>query len=170
MAMTYSQQLADPRWQRRRLERLGLAGFQCENCGSDTDQLHVHHRHYFKGRKAWDYSDRELEVLCKSCHEAHHKFETALKEALSASCMGDAVYSGLVAGFLEASMDMDVEGSGLIEATCPDGVLAGRIACMFFHAHRDDKARIAEVLLSAGTSRSPIEEETLRMVAGLASA
>lgn len=167
MALTYSQQLADPRWQRRRLERLHVAQFQCDNCGCDSEQLHVHHRHYFKWRKAWEYSDHELRVLCKSCHDSHHKFDDALKVALSGSEMGDELYSGLLAGFLEAGMDMDVEGAGLLDATCPDGILTGRMAYMFFNAHRNDKARIAEILLAADTRRSPIEEETLRMFAEL---
>lgn len=166
MAMTYSQQLADPRWQRRRLERLSVSNFSCDDCGSEVDQLHVHHRHYFKGRMAWEYDDNELQVLCKTCHAGHHKAETAVKEALSRSCMGDSVFSGLVAGFLEANLDFDARGEGLLREFCADGLIAGRMAYLFFAASRDTRAKMAEALLVSGRSFNPIEAETLDMLAG----
>jgi hypothetical protein len=164
LAMTYSQQLADPRWQRRRLERLSLADFSCDECGSRSEQLHVHHRHYFKGRKAWEYDDQELQVLCKPCHSAHHRAESTVKQALSESCIGDAVFLGLLAGFLDASMELDVEGSGLLADVSADGVIAGRMAAIFFGASRQTQAKMAEAVLGCDRRLSPVETETLQMV------
>jgi len=42
--MTYAEKLRDPRWQRRRLEKLDAADFHCESCGDGESTLHVHHR------------------------------------------------------------------------------------------------------------------------------
>lgn len=59
----------DPRWQKRRLEILSRADWRCEACEETTKQLHVHHRHYVRGRKPWEYKDNELDALCETCHE-----------------------------------------------------------------------------------------------------
>jgi hypothetical protein len=77
--MTYREQLAHPNWQKRRLEVLSAKKFTCECCGDEEKTLHVHHRRYVKGRKAWEYQDWELAVLCNSCHE----FEHHVRERLS---------------------------------------------------------------------------------------
>lgn len=70
---TYWEKLQDPRWQRRRLEIFGRAGFKCEACGNDKLQLHCHHKIYHKGREPWEYTDRELACLCDMCHEKWHE-------------------------------------------------------------------------------------------------
>lgn len=62
------QQYRDPRWQRRRLEIMESAGFKCEECGTGSATLNVHHRHYIKDRAPWDYEDDELRCLCEDCH------------------------------------------------------------------------------------------------------
>lgn len=80
--LTYGQQLAHPNWQRRRLEMLSAANFTCAACSDTEEQLHVHHRAYFKGRMAWEYSDQELVVLCHSCHEVEHFEDDNLKRML----------------------------------------------------------------------------------------
>ncbi len=38
--------------------------------------LHVHHRYYKKGYKAWEYPESALITLCWSCHELLHKNNT----------------------------------------------------------------------------------------------
>lgn len=68
----YATLLRDPRWQRRRLEMLEKAGFKCEQCDCACIELHVHHKKYIAGRNPWEYSDSELIVLCKDCHEVAH--------------------------------------------------------------------------------------------------
>ena len=68
----YQSKLRDPRWQRRRLEKMEAAGWQCEIC-SDTDtELHVHHPWYEKEREPWDYPLEFLRCLCSHCHDLAH--------------------------------------------------------------------------------------------------
>lgn len=78
MAKTYWEKLKDPRWQRKRLEAMERSGFACEVCYDDEQTLHVHHKQYFKGRDPWEYDDKQLAVLCESCHGMQHESEDAL--------------------------------------------------------------------------------------------
>lgn len=66
----YWQLLRDPRWQRKRLEIMERAGFQCEECRAADKTLNVHHTHYVKGRKPWEYQNTDLRCLCEDCHGA----------------------------------------------------------------------------------------------------
>lgn len=77
--MSYQQQLLDVRWQKKRLEVFQSAEWQCENCGEQSRTLHCHHRHYIKGRMAWEYDRAELQALCDACHTARHKEEELFK-------------------------------------------------------------------------------------------
>lgn len=70
--MNYSDQIKSPKWQKKRLEILELRGFKCEICSDEENQLHVHHRFYIKGRKAWEYDNDVFQVLCHKCHEKEH--------------------------------------------------------------------------------------------------
>lgn len=79
----YWELLKDPRWQRKRLERLQLAEFRCEGCETTEKTLHVHHKLYRKGAMPWEYQDQDLEVLCEDCHEGTHHLRDRLKEALA---------------------------------------------------------------------------------------
>ncbi len=72
MKMAYRDQLLHPNWQRKRLEMLEAAGWECASCGGAERTLHVHHKRYVKGRMAWEYEADELEVLCESCHKEAH--------------------------------------------------------------------------------------------------
>ena len=83
MKMTYAEQLRHPNWQKRRLEMLSAAGWQCQKCGEKEKMLQVHHKQYFKGRKAWEYEDSDLLVLCEPCHEKEHTSGDALKSILA---------------------------------------------------------------------------------------
>ena len=69
---TYSEKLKDPRWQRRRLEKLNASDWKCDKCSTPHVTLHVHHIKYTKGREPWEYADDELRVLCAPCHSAEH--------------------------------------------------------------------------------------------------
>lgn len=40
-------------------------------CGS-TSNLQIHHLRYIKGKMAWEYKDKDLIVLCETCHEKIH--------------------------------------------------------------------------------------------------
>ena len=37
-----------------------------------TPELHVHHKYYIKGKKPWEYDNKVLLTLCKSCHKLEH--------------------------------------------------------------------------------------------------
>ena len=157
--MNYQQQLADPRWQKRRLEILSLAEWECSDCGNGSEQLHVHHPRYIKGRMAWEYADDELEALCKTCHGKHHQAEAILQDAIYASGYGSRYFSALCAGFLDAALDIDADA--VRENYCPDAAEAGAIAYMYFHSSRGTKAAIVRALADEGTPRNPVEQRLI---------
>lgn len=69
MSKTYADKLKDPRWQRKRLEVMENASWECLNCGSKDSELQVHHPAYLKGKEPWEYDESQLECLCKDCHK-----------------------------------------------------------------------------------------------------
>jgi hypothetical protein len=79
---SYSEKLRDPRWQRRRLEKLSAHDFSCEACGDSDNTLHVHHRIYRRGLDPWEYKDDELAVLCEHCHELEHWCKSTMLESV----------------------------------------------------------------------------------------
>ncbi len=70
--MKYEDQLKDPRWQRRRLEKMNACGFQCEMCGDGEEELNIHHEEYINYRAPWSYDDTQLLCLCRTCHTIAH--------------------------------------------------------------------------------------------------
>lgn len=70
--MKYEEQIKSPKWQKRRLEILQLDDFTCQVCGCKDKTLHVHHLHYEKGKKIWEYPDSSLITLCEDCHQYEH--------------------------------------------------------------------------------------------------
>lgn len=76
---TYWEKLKDPRWQKKRLEVLGLADWACARCGSSDKELHVHHSYYQKDVEPWDYSLSSLTALCAECHAKANKLRVALR-------------------------------------------------------------------------------------------
>ncbi len=66
---TYSEKLADPRWQKKRLEVLERCEWSCLNCGDSSNQLQVHHLVYERGVEPWDHDNQYLIAVCKNCHE-----------------------------------------------------------------------------------------------------
>jgi hypothetical protein len=89
--MTYSEKLKDPRWQRRRLEILSKCDFACENCQTKSEQLHVHHRMYSRGKMPWEYEDWAFNVVCEECHSSLQDQMESAHEVL-------AKYPGFMAG------------------------------------------------------------------------
>lgn len=67
MNTQYAEQLADPRWQKKRLKVLDRDKWTCTKCGDKKTQLEVHHKKY-KGRKAWNTPLRDLKTHCSLCH------------------------------------------------------------------------------------------------------
>ncbi|MFL4436870.1 HNH endonuclease [Acinetobacter baumannii] len=80
---SYYELLKHPKWQRKRLEILQMWNFSCSKCESTENTLHVHHKHYVKGRKPWEYSANELTVLCESCHKSEHEAKDILNMLIS---------------------------------------------------------------------------------------
>ena len=107
MATDFWQKYKDPRWQKRRLEIMGLASWSCDNCGDKEATLNVHHKLYRKGADPWDYPDEHLECLCESCHEAKHATKTLLNQILASSNVDQNDLTGLISGWLDANVDAD---------------------------------------------------------------
>ena len=82
----YKSQYLHPKWQKRRLEILEAAGYQCQTCDDTEKTLHVHHKRYIKGRDVWDYADDDLEVLCADCHKHEHWQRDELNKMVSTMC------------------------------------------------------------------------------------
>jgi hypothetical protein len=98
--MTYKEQLAHPKWQRKRLETLEAANWACETCGTTDKTLHVHHKKYVKGRKAWEYERNELAALCEDCHDGEHRAQEDFENLLQRVWQGDTPARGIAHGFL----------------------------------------------------------------------
>jgi 5-methylcytosine-specific restriction endonuclease McrA len=81
--MNYSEKLLDPRWQKKRLEILGRDMFECRICHSTDKTVHVHHRHYIKGREPWDYPNDLLVTLCHVCHKKEEDAAGSAEEILN---------------------------------------------------------------------------------------
>lgn len=82
---SYKEKLFDPRWTCKRNMILQRDGYRCVICGN-TDHLVVHHKQYHfisrlgKYRDPWDYKDKYLITVCKSCHErGHYRYKVPVK-------------------------------------------------------------------------------------------
>jgi hypothetical protein len=90
-AMTYSERLKDPRWQKMRLRILERDAFTCLDCGATDKTLHVHHSYYVKNRDVWDYPLFSLKTLCCDCHEVANQTSDALGGTSMQSPLEDAL-------------------------------------------------------------------------------
>lgn len=70
--MNYKEQLASPKWQRRRLEIFNRDGWACTECGETEKQLEVHHIKYLAGKHPAESPDADLATLCDKCHDLRH--------------------------------------------------------------------------------------------------
>ncbi len=62
-------------WRRYRQAELERAGWRCERCKSERDNLHVHHWRYYANGRPVLYRERpgvDTAVLCESCHDRIH--------------------------------------------------------------------------------------------------
>jgi len=106
--MTYSEKLKDPRWQKKRLEILEAAQWECSSCGDKETTLHVHHKRYHKGLEPWDYGNHELECLCEDCHRRVSELDKSLTFDISLLGEGDKL---ALAGYVDALLRMEVWGT-----------------------------------------------------------
>lgn len=95
---SYSELLRDPRWQKKRLQKLEAAEWMCFECESTDKTLNVHHVRYIKGRKPWEYENDQLQVLCEECHGIEHKRRDEI--ANITDLLGTRAVLGLLAGYL----------------------------------------------------------------------
>lgn len=155
--MSYSEQLRHPNWQRRRLEVMEEAGFECENCGDKETTLNVHHRLYVKGRMVWEYGNDELACLCEHCHRQEHGDREQLDALLAAAGVGmTRIATGLLAGYLSTQL-YDVEDADALERQSPLEFIAGSLAAIF--SYRLDKRVVQAIALAReGTILNPAEE------------
>lgn len=42
--------------------------FRCQECGSTTETLNIHHHFYERGKEPWEAKDEQLETFCEGCH------------------------------------------------------------------------------------------------------
>ena len=68
---TREEYMRSKRWDRIVQRMIDHAGGRCERCGS-TENLTVHHKTY--ERLGHERVPDDLQVLCASCHYAHHKW------------------------------------------------------------------------------------------------
>lgn len=73
-AARYEAHIASAEWRMFRLTILAERGHACERCGDMGSPLHLHHKHY---RTFGHERPRDVELLCKPCHMAHHGIEAA---------------------------------------------------------------------------------------------
>lgn len=96
--LSYSEQLKHPLWQKRRLEIMSAAGFQCSRCSSKDVTLNVHHVFYKKGYMLWEYKDKALRCLCEDCHAAAESHKTMLQCGMAYAEDLDARIAGYAVG------------------------------------------------------------------------
>ncbi len=68
-ALSHQDYLVSPWWRLRRHARLKKAGGKCERCAKVTTFQDVHHVYY---TRLGEERDRDLEVLCRDCHNKLH--------------------------------------------------------------------------------------------------
>jgi hypothetical protein len=73
---SYQAYLNSPTWRMTRNRALKLAGYRCSRCPSKRD-LNVHHRTY---ERLGAELDTDLEVLCFTCHNGHHREAAKMSE------------------------------------------------------------------------------------------
>lgn len=137
--MTYREQLLHPNWQKKRLEMLEAAGWECSSCGNKDQTLHVHHRQYMKGRMAWEYSEGELEVLCEDCHQHEHATDELLKEILLLTNLSEN--TALVAGFHRADDHVEAASDPAARGIDRLAYAAGFVAYLTYNLADIDKMK-----------------------------
>lgn len=166
--LTYADQLKHPNWQRKRLEMLDAAGFECSCCGDKETTLHVHHRQYIKGRLAWEYENTQLAVLCESCHKVEHQCLDGLKQLQSEVPPSDLF--ALSSGFHHHSDWIDRANVSSGRDADPLAYAAGFVAWMTFQLAdieaMDKVAAFAASLMSETAEGRMVYEHNTAQVFG----
>ncbi len=117
----------DPRWQKRRLERLESAKWECQNCGNAEETLHVHHLRYLAKHKPWEYEDGDLAVLCAPCHASWHEQKAGIDYFINCGPLWliDEIHS-LIKGYALEAWNVESE----YEDNCGHSFEGGRLVAM----------------------------------------
>ena len=100
--MTYQDQIKSPKWQKKRLQVLESSKFKCDECQNTEKQLHVHHTHYRKGAKIWEYDNIELRCLCDTCHSLTHSIQNEILNSLGMmEIVASLDYKNQVLGYID---------------------------------------------------------------------
>ena len=76
-------------WRKFREQMIRLHDGICAECGrGEGVVLQVHHKVYFKGRKPWEYSYLDCELLCRGCHGRLHG-KVGVWECVGTDDLGD---------------------------------------------------------------------------------
>jgi len=102
---TYAEKLRDPRWQKKRLEIMQIARFECQSCGDETKTLNVHHKFYKKGAQPWDYNDEDLACLCEDCHKHEHDLKALLDKLIAHETVCHETLIGFICGHLDYPLE-----------------------------------------------------------------
>lgn len=70
--MPYKEFLKTEHWQKVRRHVICRRDGRCERCGAEGGPMEVHHKTY-EHRGQEDAYIEDLELLCSTCHKAHHK-------------------------------------------------------------------------------------------------
>jgi hypothetical protein len=151
--LSYSEQLKHPNWQRKRLEILQRADFRCERCQGSESTLHVHHKHYVKGRLAWEYTAAELSALCETCHTDAHdesaRFSAVLAGLRASGPFSTAEALALVAGWAN-SVGLLPAGIQSPLAASPFSFMVGEIAGYMDDLQAATALAVADGLVNLG--------------------
>jgi hypothetical protein len=155
---SYSELLRHPNWQRKRLEVMERAQFQCEACGDNSTTLNVHHSYYEKGAMPWDYPLDSLHCYCQPCHQENHDWASQISRHVGGMNKADAAFVLGVCVAIKAVRNRDLVlnledenvcsgvgtflsiGIGRMKASLADGKISGHGLVELFGVVRDEEA------------------------------
>ena len=84
----YLEYIDSPGWKAKREQVFAERGRKCEQCGSEK-RIQVHHRHY---RNLFREELKDLQVLCKACHQKKHRDDILKKHLTRAKPLEQRVF------------------------------------------------------------------------------
>ena len=159
---TYSELLRSPLWQKKRLEIMQRDDFACQHCGSEDNELQVHHLVYHKGAKPWEYDNSELITLCSHCHEMETEAKSQHYETFKEICkLGREV--GLSEQFIDTLFCRVLSAIALLTNNEDYGIYGGEEDLLKNTLYGTQVLNDAKVLFSNGIKLSKEEENNLLM-------
>lgn len=79
----YHQYMRSEAWNEKRLERLRIDGYVCQDCYADDRPLDVHHLKY---ENFGDEDMDDLISLCRQCHDERHNKDTRVIFGICKTC------------------------------------------------------------------------------------